>query len=147
MLHAFIAVLALVAGPEIPISEPVIAPRPGLRFQPKVATNGSDYLIAWAEVGELRAASGTGDALAVASDGRDYVIAYDCSNAYVPKSICMARVDASTGNVEPGGRVEKALYPAIASAGGRYLLAYQTPYTATTTDVRAIEVAENAAPI
>jgi hypothetical protein len=164
MLHAFIAVLALVAGPEIPISEPVIAPRPGLRFQPKVATNGSDYLIAWAEVGEIRAArvddegrvldpsgiriaSGTGDALAVASDGRDYVIAYDCSNAYVPKSICMARVDASTGNVEPGGRVEKALYPAIASAGGRYLLAYQTPYTATTTDVRAIEVAENAAPI
>ncbi|HJQ37721.1 MAG TPA: hypothetical protein VKB93_11335 [Thermoanaerobaculia bacterium] len=167
MIHAFasiLAVLTLVGGPEIPLSDPVIGPRPGVRSAPRVATNGEDYLIVWAEVGEIRAArvddegrvldasgirvaSGTGTALSVASDGRDYVIAYDCAGNVSPagKAICTARVDAATGHVRPGGRLALAANPAIASANGRYLVVYQTTYLGSLPQAYGIEVGDDAA--
>ncbi len=167
MIHALLATLTLVAGPEIPISEPVIGPRPGVRATPRVATNGDDYLIAWAETAEIRAArvddegrvldaggirvaSGSGNALAVASDGRDYVISYNCSVADHPyaaaPSVCLAHLDAASGSVVRRGRLELATNPVIASARGRYLVAYQTPYSSSPTGryVDAVEVAADA---
>lgn len=173
MIQAFLpylALLALIGGPEIPVSDPVIGPRPGLRFTPRVATNGDDYLIVWAEVAEIRAArvddegrvldaggirvaSGSGNALAVASDGRDYVIAYNCSvndDAYSrTPSVCLAHLDAASGSVEQRGRIELATNPVIASARGRYLVAYQTPYSTSPTGryVDGVEVAADASVI
>jgi hypothetical protein len=146
-----VSAFAIVSGPEIPISDLVTGPRPGVRYGPRVATNGTDYVIVWDEVAELRAtrvdrdgrvvdpsgirvATGSGHVFAVASDGRDYVIAYNCTpgdqwfGAPHP-SVCLTRLDATTGRVEQGARIKDAVNPVIAAVRGRYQLAYQTPYT------------------
>jgi hypothetical protein len=127
---------------DTPVSTPVVEPAPKGRGNPKIASNGRGFLsVGWdkrSDSTEIRAArlddSGalvdeTGfrvasdalpEFLSVASDGNDYVVAYNCP----PRAVCLARIDAESARVDPGSRLENATYPALASTGNGYLLAY-----------------------
>jgi hypothetical protein len=124
-------------GPEVPLSTPVLDAAPGSRGAPQVASNGREFLVVWPEEGAVRAARvdnngvirdrepllvsrTTGDWPAVAaSDGRHYVIAHPCGEA-----VCLAQVDADTGDVAARGSIANARDAAIASDGRGYLVAY-----------------------
>ena len=129
----------LVPGPERPMSDAAIEPPPGGRDTPRIASNGGGFLTVWTDrLTGIRAAriSGAGHVLdpsgihigasvetsSVASDGRDYVVAYGCGI----RQVCLALVRADSGEVVPSGTVERAAQPALASNGSGYMLAYVT---------------------
>ena len=143
MLALAFTLAAAAFGPEFALSAPVPAPPPPLRnLEPAVASNGTDFLVVWngpddgaytARVG----ADGTVHPMepvpnephkkfwpwrvspAVASDGRDYVVAYNDG-----PDVRLARVDSASGKVTAGDRIAEIVYAAIASNGDGYLLAY-----------------------
>src|SRR5688572_20546228 len=84
-------------GPEVPLSPLTIEPAPFLRNTPRVASDGDDFLVVWNDIRgfsrEVRGtrvrddgtvldpasiviAGGNGQSLSVASNGRNYVVAY-----------------------------------------------------------------------
>ena len=127
-------------GPPIPLSTPVPDAAPGDRGGARVASNGSEFLVVWSDMGAVHAArvdadgivrdreplviAAGGGSVDVASDGRDYVIA--CSCGVEPnRAVCLAHVDAETGAVSARGAIRGAHEPALASNGRGYLLAYR----------------------
>ena len=139
MIHLAFALLAATLGPEIQLSTPAIEPAPFARV-PTVASNGSDFLVVWEGFGfglhaarvddrgvvrdelPLTVVRSSGSSPSVASDGRDYVVAYSSS---VSTSMRLARVDAGTGEVTPGEIIDGARAATIASNGRGYLVAYK----------------------
>lgn len=139
---------ALSFTPEVPLAPPTIEPAPFMRNAPRVASNGTDFLVVWSDVRgfsqEIRAArvdregnvldastviAGRGRGPVVASDGANYVVAYTCSDLYFG-GVCVSRVDAATGRPVSTARIENAMSPSIASNGDGYLIAYQASETA-----------------
>jgi hypothetical protein len=140
---AFTLAAAAAFGPEFALSAPVPAPAPPLRnLEPAVASNGTDFLVVWngPDYGAYTARVG-GDGTvhpmeplpnepdefwpwrvspSVASDGRDYVVAYNDG-----PDVRLARVDSASGKVTDGDRIAEIVYAAIASNGDGYLLAYK----------------------
>lgn len=146
------AARALTVGSEVPLSPPILEAAPFGRSAPRIASNGSDFLIVWhdgragdddrnvttSSPSAVIAARvdregnvldptgimiGIGGSLNVASDGRDYVVALRCSRAW-DAPICLTRISAETGEVQPGSQVP-APSAAIASNGNGYLVAYR----------------------
>jgi hypothetical protein len=159
--------VALFAALEFPLSTPVIQPAPFGRANPHIASNGDGFLAAWADYRtnrvEIRAArldhdvnlvdptgiriaANSGASLSVASDGRDYVIAYDCNgDLYYTPSICTARVDAATGEVTAGVRINGGVSPAIAFNGRSYVVAFGAPNVSFQKEIDAIAISRDAA--
>jgi hypothetical protein len=132
-------------GPERELSTRAVEPLPFVNQHARVATNGTDFLVVWLHgyyqrYGELRAAridrSGSlidavsftidsyTSSFAVASDGEDYAIAFECES-----EICIRRIDNATGTVLGGATITGATIagaeqPAIASNGDGYVVAY-----------------------
>jgi hypothetical protein len=160
---------AISAGPEVPLASPVIEPAPFSRGNARVASNGRDFLAVWndrrgdsfvADVvaaridGEGRVVDRTGIVLgpgagnppSVASDGRDFVVAYNCSRGGFAPATCLARIDAETGEVRRGAELPNAVRPVIASNGAGYLVAYGTSATyASTQFVEVVALDSDAA--
>lgn len=139
---------ALSLGREIPLTPPVIDVAPGAAKTARVASNGRGFLVVWNEpslfaTADVRAArldangvlldeismlvaAGAGAVTSIASDGRDYVVVYDCAgNTTTAPGVCLARIDAATGEVFRGARIARAAAGAIAPMGSGYVLAYQ----------------------
>ncbi|HEV7242631.1 MAG TPA: hypothetical protein VGQ36_25605 [Thermoanaerobaculia bacterium] len=149
VLFAFVPLVALSAfavqvGPETAVATTTIDTAPHLRGTPRVASNGTDFLVAWhdrrGDATEIRATrvdrdgnlldaesllvgADTGAALSVASDGEDYLVAYNCHPT--DPGICVARVDAETGAVAHAASVD-GVNPSLASNGNGYLLIHQS---------------------
>lgn len=131
---------ALSAGREIEVATRVVEPSPFYRGTPLVASNGRDFLVVWNDFDagqrSVRAArvNAAGEVLdvafivapmgaavtGVASNGRNYVVAYDCGYS----STCIAQIDAASGAVTQTAMIANAGGGAIASNGNGYLLAY-----------------------
>ena len=139
-LHSF----AVEVGPERELSTRAIEPLPFSNAHARVATNGTDFLVVWLHGsygrGQLRFArvdrngalldeqslgiEGATEWFAVASDGENYVVAFQCDGG-----ICVRRIDASTGVVLGGATIggttiAGAGRPEIASNGNGYVVAY-----------------------
>ena len=141
MIHLAFALLAATLGPEIPLSPPALEPAPFDNRLPAVASNGTGFLVVWNGADDkVRAARVDRDGMvrdadsllvgrawswwappAVASDGRDYVVASSSHSAF---SVDLARVDADTGAVTPGAKIAEAWLASIASNGDGYLVVY-----------------------
>lgn len=127
---------ALSVGPEMALSPGAIEPAPFRREQPRVASNGDGFLAVWVDhrtpFAQVRGTRVDRDGnpldaeslwiapastAAVASDGRDYVVAHDRA---------LSHVDAASGAVTPGSTIDVigAAWLAIASNGSGYLVAY-----------------------
>lgn len=143
LLLTTLSSFALSLGPEVPVTEPRNEPAPGLREGPLAATNGDGFVVVWYDrrggASEIRAArldrngdvvdkqsklvaGGAGPLTSVASDGRDYLVAYNCSQI-LTSDLCLARIDALTGAVLPAATID-GTNGVLASNGRGYMLAY-----------------------
>src|SRR5687768_16306876 len=156
---------ALSVGPEIPVNPPGIEPAPDLRGTPLVASNGDGFVVVWNDrrggAYEVRAtrvdrdgvvidgqsklvASHAGSVTSIASNGRDYLIAYHCANG-AQSDLCLARIDALTGAVIRAGIVDGS-NGALASNGSGYLLVYLSGTTGAVQPVTGLALREDGSP-
>ena len=139
ILAAALPLFAGFVGPEYPLSPPLVDVAPDGAGAPRIASNGSGFLLAWTNYRGTRLArlDETGALLdqdprdvplmwvrAVASDGRDYLIAAWCGTEEKPR-FCFLHVDARTRDVTTRGSVE-AVDVSIASNGRGYLAVFET---------------------
>ncbi|HEX2122284.1 MAG TPA: hypothetical protein VHL59_11635, partial [Thermoanaerobaculia bacterium] len=144
-LSASAAPLSL--GPEMPLTAPAVEPAPFTRGGPRVASNGRDFLAVWwdgrsgnhthgiraaridrdgrlLDVTGIAVAARSGFWTSVASDGRDYLVSYDCAPGELVPVTCLARVDAETGRITSRNKIDRAANATLASNGRNYLLTY-----------------------
>jgi hypothetical protein len=163
----FCAALALAfptfaaVGPEIPLSTPTIQPSGTNRLRPRIASNGDGFLVVWYDqIGAgIRAArldrnGGRIDErsffvapastpyVSVASDGLEYVVAYDCKGLKSPQT-CLSRIFADSGKVEAGAVIEGSR-PAIGSNGRGYLVVSARPAGLQPVSLDAVQVSRDA---
>lgn len=140
-----ISLFGLEVGREMPVTTLSTEPAPGLRFMPKIASNGDGYLVVWHDrrgnASEVRAsrvdrdgavldpesiliATSSGAAISVASDGHDYLVSYSCNYSNTP-GVCISRVGAENGVALRAAAIE-GRNGALASHGDGYVLVYQS---------------------
>lgn len=134
-----------------------------------VASNGTDYLVAWftcgsdtcpIRVGRVSAAGtvldpggvvlGNGTsyyqrARLVASNGTDYLLAWARENGALQQDIYTGRVTAAGAVQDPGGQLLASAagnqtYPAVASDGSGYFVVWQDGRNGANTDIYGTEV-------
>lgn len=151
---AYPAVLDPVVSPEFGVDVPIPTPTRSTDRQPRVASNGVDYLVAWMDDRldfefDVRAARvdadgvvldptglavavGPGEpgSVSVASNGADYLVAWDVAGSGGDLDIAAAVVTSAGTVVSPGGTIVTSATgdqrrPSATSDGSRYFVAWE----------------------